>query len=237
MSKLLIFLMCFAYFANGESITFQQETDSTKMSTFEIFATTDANNPALCSLFGYKKKFEGECDCCNAFAYDSVTNACQIGKTTAPSGSYTQGQDEKVFIIESRCETTPPPAGYQKATCNQYFKVVNTTATQADAKAACVADGGTLAIINSQEALDWVKAKNMTTTVWIGLEGPGACINKACNGLLSWADGAMFNFADAVLDIVNGNEGYNCWRYRSGNNRFLDGSCDVMREYICEYKC
>ena len=46
----------------------------------------------------------------------------------------------------------------------------------------------------------------MTTTVWIGLEGPGACINKACNGLLSWADGAMFNFADAVLEIVNGND-------------------------------
>ena len=146
-----------------------------------------------------------------------------------------------MFIIKSPCDKNPPPADYQQATCDQYFKVsdylkpnwyenwvqnfqvVSTTATQADAKAACAADGGTLAVINSQEALDWVKVltsfhsknpnskvlyfkANTTNGHWIGLDGPGTCINEACNGLLTWADGSLVNFADAVLHMINGND-------------------------------
>ena len=117
MLKLLVIAIFFVFLANGGIcktqtkflqiqitfffvgiITFKKENNSTRVSTFEVFTTTVAQTPGLCSLLGYRKKHDRvrfgianigwnkikifttikECNCCNAVTYDSITSTCQI---------------------------------------------------------------------------------------------------------------------------------------------------------------
>jgi hypothetical protein len=112
-------------------------------------------------------------------------------------------------------------------------------AQHAQAKAACQADGATLAIPNNPTIFRAIDDTN--ADIWIGLENPTLvnCFDNAeCAAVpLKWADGSdaidLATMADGIAFV---NDHAKCLR-QIPSGYFYDISCANLYRYACQYTC
>jgi len=133
----------------------------------------------------------------------SVANAAQCIATSACADGYTE--------VGTKC-----------------VKVVAGPASYLDAITGCIAEGATLATIDSQAEQDAVYALTGTTGAWIGLT------DFLDEGTFSWVDGTAVSFTNWRNNQPNnGNNNQHCAWIRP-DGEWDDVTCKKTQAYVCQ---
>ena len=81
-------------------------------------------------------------------------------------------------------------------------------------------------------------------SVWIGLTNPSEklCVNKACEGILKWADGSDYLYNSNWLNNplpVESRDSDKCFYFDGEENAIRQGNCDQILVAMCQtsFKC
>jgi cysteine-rich repeat protein len=148
-----------------------------------------------------------------------------VGLTVDTDGVFKWGslpcETERGFVCERR-----PPAIF--ATTHHGYRVHTAAASRDEARAACLATGGYLATLETDEERLFVGALT-SLPAWLD------ATDIVAEGVFVWSSGELVDAAFFAVDQPSGGAAENCLGLNP-KDKVADESCALERAFICEYE-